>query len=689
MDSLDPPSGLNLDSNYPFDQVTNWSATQSPGMGLPLPLLGSPSFSSSLSDALQPPSWQLDHAPSWQPDNSPSAFASSFLSPLPLSNPSLPLDSSHLLPPQPTNPQQPADDFNSTLLGLLGSPGPGLEQPLRLGEDDEEDADGDGDEHHPVIEVEGDIDGEGEGDGEDSASGSSSEDDSDEEEDEDATPVVTEVPLPGAPTYPLGNLAGVHDPSSAYAQAFALAQSTVNSPYSFAPDSAAYGDAYSLAAQSVATGEGDDGSVSSPRYHGSGDEETPPTSNSSDHDHTRSPYPHQYQAGGSYDLKASTSSITGAPSHYFYPTSMEQSITVSPESTTAYDHDVEEKPFIPALSRPRSAHLRQSYANEEREIDRLLADADPDFDFSESAGSKKRKRSTSAHSASTSAAAQAHAQMSMAWAPPPPAGGFNSSRRSTSTEALDAIASGSNHHLYSSTAAASTSTSTPTPTTSSSKPKKSKKSALASSAYADPSLLTSTGAQRKRTEIPAVEDDPTIRPYGCNYEHCPSRARVAAMGGPSAVVMGPGGEIDEREAISWRTVRELREHCAEHRRAGLDGGQLPFRCALDPCGKTFKSLAGLRFHFQNASANGHFFVSHEEGEEAPSKKFKACVQPTERSEKCPVEGCSKAFKQAAGLAYHLAHTAGHDMTEEIVSGFAATLQSKTRWWYAKMGRTLG
>lgn len=28
MDSLDPPSGLSLDSNYPFDQVTNWSATQ-------------------------------------------------------------------------------------------------------------------------------------------------------------------------------------------------------------------------------------------------------------------------------------------------------------------------------------------------------------------------------------------------------------------------------------------------------------------------------------------------------------------------------------------------------------------------------------------------------------------------------------------------------------------------------------
>lgn len=28
MDSLDPPSGLSLDSNYPFDQVTTWSANQ-------------------------------------------------------------------------------------------------------------------------------------------------------------------------------------------------------------------------------------------------------------------------------------------------------------------------------------------------------------------------------------------------------------------------------------------------------------------------------------------------------------------------------------------------------------------------------------------------------------------------------------------------------------------------------------
>lgn len=101
-----------------------------------------------------------------------------------------------------------------------------------------------------------------------------------------------------------------------------------------------------------------------------------------------------------------------------------------------------------------------------------------------------------------------------------------------------------------------------------------------------------------------------------------------------------------------------------------------------------QSLAGLRFHFQNASANGHFFVSYEEGGAQPLKKFKACVQPTERSEKCPVPGCTKAFKQAAGLAYHLAHTEGHHMTEREVQTFAATLQSKTRWWYAKLGRQL-
>ncbi|GAA6036758.1 hypothetical protein JCM8097_003463 [Rhodosporidiobolus ruineniae] len=188
---------------------------------------------------------------------------------------------------------------------------------------------------------------------------------------------------------------------------------------------------------------------------------------------------------------------------------------------------------------------------------------------------------------------------------------------------------------------------------------------------------------RRQTEIPAVEDDPSVRPYGCNY---------CALDG----VGGPGTGIDR----SWRTIKELREHhTALHKErqrqleeAGDDAVlmEMPFRCALDPCGKTFKSLAGLRFHFQNASANGHFFVSLERdtetGEERATKKFKQEVKPSGRELGCPVGRCPKRFKQSAGLAYHLSHTANHPITLSMLSTFESTLQSKTKWWFNRLGK---
>ncbi|GAA5832534.1 hypothetical protein JCM11251_001361 [Rhodosporidiobolus azoricus] len=190
---------------------------------------------------------------------------------------------------------------------------------------------------------------------------------------------------------------------------------------------------------------------------------------------------------------------------------------------------------------------------------------------------------------------------------------------------------------------------------------------------------------RRQTEIPAVEDDPSVRPYGCNY--CAPAGIVA----PST----PQGQ-----ANSWRTIKELREHHTaahkERQRQLEEAGdeavmmEMPFRCALDPCGKTFKSLAGLRFHFQNASANGHFFVQLERdedtGEERATKKFKQEVKPSGRELGCPVGRCPKRFKQSAGLAYHLSHTANHPITLSMLSTFEATLQSKTKWWFNRLGK---
>ncbi|KAI5475072.1 hypothetical protein MNV49_001948 [Pseudohyphozyma bogoriensis] len=141
---------------------------------------------------------------------------------------------------------------------------------------------------------------------------------------------------------------------------------------------------------------------------------------------------------------------------------------------------------------------------------------------------------------------------------------------------------------------------------------------------------------------------------------------------------------------AFRTIRELREHCAVHKRQGVDpGSETPFRCALDPCGKTFKSAAGLLWHFTNASA-GHFFVSLEEGEDRPTKKFKKVIEANGRSEMCPVKGCKKGFKQAAGLAYHLTHAPNHvnQVNETMVSKFGPKLTSKTRWWFTRLGKEI-
>ncbi|GJN90063.1 hypothetical protein Rhopal_003061-T1 [Rhodotorula paludigena] len=222
-----------------------------------------------------------------------------------------------------------------------------------------------------------------------------------------------------------------------------------------------------------------------------------------------------------------------------------------------------------------------------------------------------------------------------------------------------------------------------------------------------------TGLTRRQTEIPAVEDDPSIRPYGCNWcrleRDAEAAAAIAAGASPSSAAAAAGkgkaratDELDEdgRPILSWRTIKELREHAASaHKERAIKAKgetdeaimmEMPFCCALDPCGKTFKSLAGLRFHFQNASANGHFFVQLERdaetGEERATKKFKQEVKPSGRELKCPVGKCPKRFKQSAGLAYHLSHTANHPITESMLATFEPTLQSKTRWWFARLNK---
>lgn len=120
-----------------------------------------------------------------------------------------------------------------------------------------------------------------------------------------------------------------------------------------------------------------------------------------------------------------------------------------------------------------------------------------------------------------------------------------------------------------------------------------------------------TGYPRRQTEVPAVEDDPSVRPYGCNYcfldrtKDAPTRAYWNSR----------GKQLAENELRSWRTVKELREHSAREHRDRQDaikdyeaelnenpelekngkGPEQPFRCALEPCGKTFSTYLFFLF----------------------------------------------------------------------------------------------
>lgn len=101
-----------------------------------------------------------------------------------------------------------------------------------------------------------------------------------------------------------------------------------------------------------------------------------------------------------------------------------------------------------------------------------------------------------------------------------------------------------------------------------------KKVSVHSSVPGGATLVTPGG--QKRTEIPAVEGDPSIKPYGCCYPHCLAETAKAEQAGKA----GPEN--------TFRTVKELRDHCTRHKKAKYNEPDTPFRCSLDPCGKTFK-----------------------------------------------------------------------------------------------------
>ncbi|KAH7927401.1 hypothetical protein BV22DRAFT_284883 [Leucogyrophana mollusca] len=175
---------------------------------------------------------------------------------------------------------------------------------------------------------------------------------------------------------------------------------------------------------------------------------------------------------------------------------------------------------------------------------------------------------------------------------------------------------------------------------------------------------------RLSSDLPATSDA-SIKPYACGHPSCwPSEASVSAA--------------------CYCTSRGLSDHNKTIHPED-SGGDRPYRCGLEGCGKSWKSINGLQYHlqiskahFQHAITNS-FQVSYIGGLSVPpsvqasvSSNSSSSSPPSgsssssgstsntsdggdvEKGKKqysCPHDNCFNKYKQLSGLRYHLAH--GH------------------------------
>ncbi|KAG2117932.1 uncharacterized protein F5147DRAFT_566041 [Suillus discolor] len=145
---------------------------------------------------------------------------------------------------------------------------------------------------------------------------------------------------------------------------------------------------------------------------------------------------------------------------------------------------------------------------------------------------------------------------------------------------------------------------------------------------------------------------PSIKPYACGHESCWPVAAASSL-------------------ACYTTSRGLSDHNKSSHPED-SGGERPYRCGLDGCGKSWKaryfgseSINGLQYHLQISKAHfqhaivSTFVTSYIDGLAVP------CVDAspgesdgkTKKQYSCPHQGCPNRYKQLSGLRYHLTH--GH------------------------------
>ncbi|KAH7883869.1 hypothetical protein F5I97DRAFT_1813546 [Phlebopus sp. FC_14] len=159
---------------------------------------------------------------------------------------------------------------------------------------------------------------------------------------------------------------------------------------------------------------------------------------------------------------------------------------------------------------------------------------------------------------------------------------------------------------------------------------------------------------RLSSDLPATPD-PSVKPYACGHERC-----------------WPTNAASSRACFC--TSRGLSDH---NKSAHPDdsGGDRPYRCGLEGCGKSWKSINGLQYHLQISKA--HFqhaitstYVTGYISDLSVPASIEASMAngenvKTKKQYLCPHQNCPNRYKQLSGLRYHLAHGHPSDLPAQL------------------------
>ncbi|KAG9019118.1 hypothetical protein FRB90_006186 [Tulasnella sp. 427] len=185
----------------------------------------------------------------------------------------------------------------------------------------------------------------------------------------------------------------------------------------------------------------------------------------------------------------------------------------------------------------------------------------------------------------------------------------------------------------------------------------------------DPTTTYKIASNPSTTHRLSAQTPAPLPAYACGHPDCwrpghpPSHPSMHALAG---ITFRTSAELMEHRKVAH--VSELGETGGVGRGTGPSGSWL-FRCGLAGCEKGWKSINGMQYHLQLSKV--HFAGSMSRETESPDDSGDKITTPEEGSRsgdptkpfKCPREGCNNAYKQAAGLKYHLAH--GHPAVPPI------------------------